>query len=165
VGGGGGRTMALPQGLRTNRFVCIQDWRGSCCVRPGGELFLMILWGGVAGWERARAEREHAAEAQAAWAVGLHGRGGALLGVASPRGEGEPPAPGSLSPLENGSVPVLRFTSPLDCSFTLLPSVGTMLTRPLPDAGRGAAAPVPSGQAAHRPRPSVLQERSGWGGP
>ena len=65
----------------------------------------------MAGWEWARAEREHAAEAQAAWAIGLHGSVGALLGVECSRGEGVVPGPGSLSPLENGAVSVPRFTS------------------------------------------------------
>ena len=48
------------------------------------ELFLMFLFGGVAGWERASTEREHAAEAKAAWAVGLHGSDSTLLGVERP---------------------------------------------------------------------------------
>ena len=37
--------------------------------------------GGVAGEQWARTERENAAEAQAARAIGLYGSGGALLGV------------------------------------------------------------------------------------
>jgi len=67
---------------------------------------------GVAGWELAGTDREHAAEAQAAWAAGLHGSGGALLGVVRSRGNGGPPAPGSSSPLENGSKSVLRLPLP-----------------------------------------------------
>ena len=53
----------------------------------------------MAGGQRATAEREHAAEAQAASAAGLLVAGGALLGVASARGAGALPGPGSLSPL------------------------------------------------------------------
>jgi hypothetical protein len=105
---------------------------------------------GVAGWERAGAEREHAAEAAAACAAGLHGSGGALLGVACSRGEGGPPASCLLLwLLENGAVSVPRFTSPRVVSLTLLPCVDAVPTRHLPDAGRGGAAPVPSRQAAH----------------
>jgi hypothetical protein len=49
--------------------------------------------------------------------------------------------------------------------LTILHHLNTLPTRHTPDAGQGAAAPVPPRQAAHRPRPSVPQQPSGWEGP
>ena len=93
---------------------------------------------GVAGWERAETDREHAAEAQAAWAVGLHGSSGALLGVGRSRGEGGPPSPGSSSLLENGSLSVLR--SPLP-SIAVSPFCGHDAHSPSPrDRARRSSA-------------------------
>ena len=80
---------------------------------------------GVAERERAGAEREHAAEAQAAWAIGLHGRGGALLGVECSAGEGELPCPDSLQKIEDGAESVPRF-NPVLLEFLLSSIVWTL---------------------------------------